>query len=209
MPENWLTNEAISNYIVFVVGVIVALIGFAIRSLIQKNKPSVVMIEKEKETSLLDIAPEARGLLQVTYNNDPISEFYETTYTIFNSGESPLENIELGLVLGELAPEDTVTFTLDAPTAGPNREVEIGMQSHIVALKIPFLNPRKQHNDYVQARLYSSKPIADTQVTGGGVGWSVMYRDRVAYKATIERIIGESSSLIEVLARLAMRGLLP
>ena len=48
MPENLFTNEAISNYIVFATGIIVAVIGFAIRSYIQKKKPSIVLVEKER-----------------------------------------------------------------------------------------------------------------------------------------------------------------
>jgi hypothetical protein len=63
MPENPFTNEAISNYIVFAAGIIVTVIAFVVRSYIQKKKPSIVLVEKEREVSLLDIAPEARYLL--------------------------------------------------------------------------------------------------------------------------------------------------
>ena len=209
MPQNWLTNEAISNYIVFAAGILAALIAFLIRALLLKKRPPVVFIEKEKETSLLDIAPDARNYLKVTYNNRPISEFYQSTYFISNTGEVPLQDINLKFVVDGLTTEDAFALVLDTPTVTAERQIEVDARSETIELKIPFLNSRKDHGDYVRAQLFASKPTKGTKIIGGGLGWSVRYHDRAARNARIAMIVEDSASVSEIALRLLGNRLLP
>jgi hypothetical protein len=196
MPPNWFTNEAISNYITFIAGVIVAIIAFLIRAWLQRKKPSIVLVEKEREVSLLDIAPEARGFLQVTYNNKVVSEFYQTTFRISNRGELPLQNVEVAFSFDN--PTDTIAFVLDRPTASGQKQVDIETKLHSLTLTIPFLNPQKEHGDYERLQLYSSKPIGNVRIMGSGIGWSTRFVDRVAqYRERTETIAEIIATLVK------------
>jgi hypothetical protein len=201
MPENWLTNEAISNYIVFGAGIIVAVIGFIVREQMTKKRPSIVIVQKEREASLLDIAPSARGFLQVTYDNQPVSEFYQTTFNIVNSGEQPLQNMEVSLSFENSS--DTISFVLDRPTASSGKQTDVDVKQHAVTLNLPYLNPFKEYGDYERLELYSTKPILGIDVSGSGIGWSVKYEDKVKYRAEIETLIASTNSLGELLLNLA------
>jgi len=69
-----LTNEAISNYLVFGAGLLVGLLLHFGRKFVRK--PAVVRLEKQKEDSLIKLSSDAKERLKVTYKDEPVNEFH-------------------------------------------------------------------------------------------------------------------------------------
>jgi hypothetical protein len=57
---DWLMSEIFSNYLIFILGLIVGLITEVVRARLQKQKPSIIQVEKERDTSLISISPDVR-----------------------------------------------------------------------------------------------------------------------------------------------------
>jgi len=207
---DWLMNETYSNYLIFLLGLIIGLITEVVRARLQKQKPSIIQVEKERDTSLISISPDVRSQLAITYlgkialsgrASKKINELRQVTFSITNIGDNSIQNIEFGINLSDTNTEDLLDVVIDDPLYD-NRDIkhefrytpegDIGLR-----IIIPFLNPYKPHSDTIKAQIYSSKAINTKGVLGGGLGWSVRYFDRVAYNAKLEKIMAKSSSPLE------------
>jgi hypothetical protein len=121
---------------------------------------------------------------------------HQAIFTANNIGEKPIENVRLDFFLENLAPDDFLEVILTNAeevqeiVAGP-----LGQDFESFAIELPFLNPRKEYEDYLGITIYAPKPLVVKTVTGKGLGWSTKYFDRVAYRRKIE------TSLAAILAR--------
>lgn len=190
MPPDWFTNEAISNYITFIAGVLVALIVWAIRTTLQRTKPSIIQVEKEFETSLVDIDPEVQKNLQVTYKDTSITELHRALFHIYNAGQEPIKDIKLRFIFSNIDPNGflEVGFYDNRIEDLEQRVTPItseGDEFEGIEIQIPFLNPYKEHQDFCTMQIYSPRPIILDHVFGIGLGWSTKYLDRAAYRRRI------------------------
>lgn len=206
----WFTNEAASNYITFLAGGLVASIVWVIGRIISKKKPSIIRVEKIFDTSLIDIHPRIRDKLKFTYEDHPIEGFYEVQFMVYNSGEAPIEDIELIFAVEDLSSvnlleavftnvekvEELKFFSPQKPDLDTVNDLPESNQDVIVnpldydpvegdpnafAIYLPFLNPLKVYEDYLGVTLYSTAPIVIKGVVGKGVGWTTKYIDRAVY----------------------------
>lgn len=192
---NWLTNDVISNYIIFVVGLIVGLIVEVIRVRLQKRKPSIIEVQREKETSLISISPEARKRLQIIYSQKEskvINELQQVTLRVENRGEQPIQNVDIGALLANADSESLLEVIVEDPL-WVNRETESGLRytpdgDLVVWMTVSFINPYKDYNDSLKIQIYSSKAIIIKTVVGGGLGWSAKYFDKVNYNEKLEAV---------------------
>lgn len=197
---NWLTNEAISNYIVFIMGLIVGLLAKIITAYLQKRKPSIIEVQKEKETSLISVSPEARKRLQISYSEPYsqkkprlIDELQQITLRVVNKGEQPIQNIEIGIVLENTDPDDFLDKIVEDPL-WDNRDSKCELHytpdgDLEIWICTSFINPYREHNDVIRVQIYSSKEINIKTVVGGGLGWSAKYFDKIAYDAKVTQTI--------------------
>ena len=202
---NWLTNEAISNYIVFVLGVAAGILAEIIRSYLRKRRVSIVRVEREKSSSLLSLSPEARKRIKITYargkETTQIDELWQTTFRIFNRGDKPISTIEVGIILEgdvysyllETIVEDHLLYN-ERKSRVDLRYTKDGQL--MLWVQTDFLNPAGMHNDEIKLEVYSSEPLQIRQVLGGGMGWSVRYFDRVAFDEETKRFVQRSLAKI-------------
>ena len=191
---NWqqlLTNEAVSNYIVFGAGLVVGLLIWATRTWMLPKPKSKVRVEKVDEASLIDVAPEARSRVVITYNGRPIDTFHQATFFISNRGDEVIDDIELGIRIDEAA--EILDKVLEDPM-GERREANasISNTNSNLQITIPFLNPDRPYKDRVVLKVYSPYALSVANLTGGGRGWTVEYADRVAYNKTMANLVGET-----------------
>jgi len=190
---NWLTNDAVSNYIVFIMGLIAGLVAEIIRTRLQKRKPSIIEVRKEKETSLISVSPEARKRLQITYSHKEarlINELQQVTLRVENIGEQPVQNVEIGVVLEDADSDNLLEIIVEDPLWN-SRESKTDLRYTPdgdlgIWICASFVNPYKEYQDTLEIQIYSSKAINIKHAVGGGLGWSVSYFDKVAYRADVE-----------------------
>ncbi len=205
---NWLTNEAISNYIVFFLGLMAGLVAEIIRTRLQKRKPSVIEVQKEDELSLISISPEARKRLQVTYSQKEsklINELQQVTLRIKNTGEQPIQDVEIGIVFENAESESLLEIIVEDTlwnSRNSKHELRYTPDGDLgVWIYTSFINPQKEHKDIITVQIYSSKTVNIKTVVGGGIGWSAKYFDKVAYNAQVESTVQLIIQIFKLLGR--------
>lgn len=191
----WLTNEAISNYIVFIAGVIVGIIGWLIVRRLTRKRPSLIRVEKGFQGQLVSIDDQVKDKLQVMYDERPITGLHQAIFTINNIGDEPIKGIEITFHLEGLEEDDF----LEAVLANPEEIQEIkvsplGPDFDSFTISLPFLNPRSKYEDYLGVTLYAPKPLAIKAVTGKGFGWATKYIDKAEYINRVAEVIIEGTA---------------
>lgn len=195
---NWsylLTPEAIATYLVFILGIIVTIIAFFIRNLINRAKPKRVKLIKVSESSLVEIDDEFKKDISISYKQKSINSIYLTTFQISNDSEKAIEGIELIINF-----QTTKILELKKDDPLLKRESEITWQDNIwsednsssFTLKFPYLNPEKLYQDKVDFRIISQNPIRVNKIIGGGREWKVEFIDRVKLSEEISNSISSS-----------------
>jgi len=228
LKQEWFKSEAISNYITCAASVFLALIGWVIVRIISRNRPSIIRVEKILETSLIDIHPRIKDELKFTYKDQPIDGFHEITFMIRNTGERPIEDIELIFAIEGLSSFDFLEvvftsterieeFTVFNPlkpesdaTAGLSESVPrvitdpleydpVALDPDAFTIYLPFLNPYKVYEDYLGVTIYASRPMVVKGVIGKGVGWTVKYVDKTVYYKKVINALGNTAPPIAYL----------
>ena len=88
--ENLLTNEAVSNYIIFLAGLVIGFIVFLIRTYIYRTKPKLLKFISRNQTSVFDVNPKVRSDLEVKYKTILIESLYLSTFTLHNTSDETL-----------------------------------------------------------------------------------------------------------------------
>ena len=193
--KDWITNEAISNYIVFVAGVIVGVVGWLIARRLTRKKPSIIRVQKEFESELIDIDSKVRDKLQILYDGHPINEFHQAIFTVNNTGEKPIEDVVITFHLEGFEDVDFIEAVLTNREEVQELTVE-SFESDLdtFTIHLPFLNPRKQYEDYLGVTLYAPKPLSIKAITGKGYGWTTKYVDRNEYIKRVSRAVIEGAT---------------
>lgn len=178
-----MTPEAISNYLTFGAGVVVAFIGWTTNRYLNRKKPRIVRVNKIAEQSLIEIAPEFKDQLKVLFDKREIDSFYQTQLQIHNSSDERVDDVSIEIHFDEaeyldVAIEDTI---LDRKTPKDGRIVDDKF-----SLSLPYLNS-EEYKDRVTISILSQKPISIKQVAGGGRDWMIKYSDIVELQLNLEK----------------------
>jgi hypothetical protein len=177
--DQWLTNEAISNYIVFIAGIIVGVIGWVIARYFTRKRPSLIQVEKKFQGQLISIDDQVKDKLQVIYDGKPITQLYEAIFTINNTGDEPIQDIEITFHFEGFEEHDFLEAVLTNPEEIQEIKVNpLGSDCDSFTIGLPFLNPRRKYEDYLGVTLYAPKPLTVKALTGKGVGWGTKYFDK-------------------------------
>ncbi|MGJ5632526.1 hypothetical protein [Nostoc sp. CALU 1950] len=189
---NWseLKNEAISNYIVFVLGVIVGVLGWIITQYISRKKPQVIEVVKGEETSVVEVDSNIKQDIKIEYKGNPVQSLYRTAYYILNRGESTIDNIKFEIQIEDQTQNNVLySVILDdsaKPLLGATTNVQtvtVGKQEILVNLD--FLNPYSGYKEKITLDVYSSSPFQTLTARGRGRGWNVKYFDQIKYSEDI------------------------
>lgn len=207
---DWFRNEAISNYIVFAAGVIVGIIGWLVAKRLTRKKPSLIQVEKKFQSELVNIDPEVKDRLRITYDGHPITELHQAIFTINNAGEEPIKDIDITFYFEGLEGQNFLEAVLTNEEEIQRIEVKpLGPDFDSLTIHLPFLNPRKEYEDYLGVTLYAPKPLSIKTVTGKGCGWSTKYIDKTEYIDRLLNVLAEGASpvgyltakLVDILVR--------
>lgn len=202
---NWselLKNEAISNYIVFALGILVGVFGWAITQYLSRKKPQVIEVVKIDEISVLEVNSNVKQDIKIEYKGNSVQSLYRTAYHIFNRGEQTIDSIKLEIEIEDQSQNNLLYSVIIDDSGKPfpgattsNVQVVTTGKKEIV-VNLDFLNPYSGHKEKVILDVYSSSPFQTLTATGRGRGWSVKYVDQIKYSESIDIII--SSLIVEM-----------
>lgn len=196
----FLTPDALATYVVFALSILIGVVSFFIMRFINRKRPKIVRLVKIAESSLIEIDPEVREDIVVTYKLQPANSLYLATFNVSYSGED--ENIEDVEIIINLQNSDIIEIIKDDPLLRRDSEVFESEENNQLVLRFPFLNRESLYQDRARIKLFALEPIKVESVTGGGRGWKVEYVDRVQLTSDIAKGISASipasGSYIEV-----------
>ncbi len=198
--QEFLTNEAISNYFVFLAGLVVGLILHFGRRLFRRR--SVVEIVKQEEEDLLKIGDDARRHLDIKHQGRPVENFVRTKFHVLNKTSSPIDHIDLNLFLVEPTRSPAVYELHVQDPLGEIRSKassveimgDIGSADLRLRIALPFLNDNRFEKDRLVINVYSPEPIRVDRLEGGGKGWMTKYFDKVSYNEGLRSVMTRSGS---------------
>jgi hypothetical protein len=185
--SNLFLNEAFSNYVVFIIGIFVGIIGWIIVKFLSRQKPQIIEVIKKEQVSLLKIDSQVKKDIKLEYKGKAINSLHRTSLDLFNKGEPPVKDFTLtiqtdtqdlqGEVLGSLVVDSSETEIDD---------VSILLSGKDIQVTVKFLNPFKQYRDCLTLYVFSSIPIKVKDAKGRGLGWGAAYFDQVEYERELE-----------------------
>ncbi len=184
--SKFLTPEAIATYLVFLLGVVVAGIGFIISRFINRDRPKKVVVAKVKETSLVEIDEEVRDDIQVTYKGRLTSSLYLSTFSISNKGKEVIDDIKVSI---QLPNANVVEAIIEDSISGRQCQVSNEENGNCLTVSIPYLNPENIYKDKLTIKTFAFRSIHVASIQGGGRGWTVDYVDRVEIQSELADII--------------------
>jgi hypothetical protein len=117
--SNLFLNEAFSNYVVFIIGIFVGIIGWIIVKFLSRQKPQIIEVIKKEQVSLLKIDSQVKKDIKLEYKGKAINSLHRTSLDLFNKGEPPVKDFTLtiqtdtqdlqGEVLGSLVVDSSET----------------------------------------------------------------------------------------------------
>lgn len=189
------TPESIATYLVFFLGVFVAIIGFFIQRAINRAKPMRIRLTKVSEASLVKINDEFKKDISISYKQESINSIYLTSFQVSNDSEKAIDDVEIIVnfqrtkVL-ELKKDDPILKRGSEITWRDNIWSEDNSSSF--TLKFPYLNQEKIYQDKVGFRVITQDPIRVNNIIGGGREWKVEFIDRVKLSEEISNSISSS-----------------
>lgn len=201
LPQ-WLTNEAISNYIVFIAGALLTSVIWLLGIRLKKRKPSIVLVEKLLDIEVLSTDDEIGERLKIEYREQPITELHEAAFRIRNIGSEPIEDVAITFHIEGLA---SMSF-LEMHVATREETQEIltlptdAQELQPLTIGAPFLNPWKVYEDYVGVTIYAPRAISVEDVTGKGLGWTTRYVDKAEYVSQLTELLTRTAPSVFVVA---------
>jgi hypothetical protein len=192
---NWsefIKNEAISNYIVFALGILVGVVGWAITQYVSRKKPQVIDVVRVEEASVLEVDSNIKQDIRIEYKGNPVQSLYRTVYHFFNRGESTIDNIRFEIHVEDQT-QNNVLYSVILDDSG--KPLSGATTSHIqaattskqeIVVNLDFLNPYSGYKEKITLDVYSSSPFQTLTARGRGRGWNVKYFDQIKYSEDID-----------------------
>lgn len=185
--NNLFLNEAFSNYVLFILGIIVGIIGWLIVRFLTRRRPQIIEVVKKEQVSLLKIDSQVEKDIKLEYKGNLVNSLYRTSLDLFNQGEETIKDFTLSIQTDTQDLQNKVLEKLIVDSSDNEiQDVNISLSGKNIELTIKFLNPFKQYRDQLKLYIFSSSPIKIKDAKGRGPGWGVLYFDQVEYEKELE-----------------------
>lgn len=187
--EQLFTSEAISNYVVFALGILVGIIGWAVSRYLNRKRPREIRLLRVEEKSLLEIPQELQKKVIVKYGDRQTSSIYTTKFEIYNASENMIENIDFIVNFNEAKILDSVindtikNRTKDTP--GSTHRIYFETNGNL-RVELPYMNSKRLYDDIVTVEILTEEKLAVTDFQGGGRDWRGTYVDLVGLENKLE-----------------------
>ena len=187
-----LTSEAISNYIVFIGGVVVTVVGWLLVRWITRKRPRIIRLVKASGASLLEVAAEVEDDIAILYQGEPVSSLHRTEFLVRNLSKQTIDDVEVTM---HFQTSSLVDVKVQDSLAQRGTTATVLESDDRMKVVLPYINSEKIYDDEVRIRVLSLDPVEVTEVTGGGREWKVEFvdRQRIINELTDE-LVGELSA---------------
>lgn len=140
--------------------------------------------------------------VKVLFDDEGVGDLSAVQFEITNESTDVIKDVSLFLPF----PQGTRVFEVSVECVPESLVVltEVASEGE-VAVRIPYLNPRRGHGDRVSLRAVCSGGVDDTTMLGGGPGWSVRHEGLLTRDEARKRMMG--LSVAGILTLLAVVGL--
>jgi uncharacterized membrane-anchored protein YhcB (DUF1043 family) len=185
--NNLFLNEAFSNYVLFILGIIVGIIGWLIVRFLTRRKPQIIEVVKKEQVSLLKIDSQVEKDIKLEYKGNSVNSLYRTSLDLFNQGEEIIKDFTLTIQTDTQDLQNEVLEKLIVDSSDNEiQDADILLSGKNIEITIKFLNPFKQYRDQLKLYVFSSSPIKIRDAKGRGPGWGATYFDQVEYEKELE-----------------------
>ncbi len=176
---DWLIGEAGAGWIIGFLGILGGVYAW-----LKRERPSHVVVQEVKRTTLLDIHPSQKEKLEVYYTPEPenretVQNLVQSQIVIYNTGTRDIsEDIRLELEISEGDSSEATSPVLiepifDDPTkSGRVYDEQNGTPITGVVITTPYLNSFPQLKHFVRGYLVSNRILDLKLSSGSGKGWS-------------------------------------
>jgi|GEM_PF-1922928 len=171
--------EALSNFVIFGLGILVTSLGFLINRWLSRKQPRKLKLLKLEELSALSIVPKVKDDLTIAYKGVDIQSLYLTIFTLHNSGVELIKDIKFSISFLDSNP--ILHFSFDSSI--PERLIEVKSVNTMTEpnkgfeVSLLYINSLKLYKDKVRLNLFSTSPVIIKEVIGGGPEWTIEYID--------------------------------
>jgi len=198
----WL-DDAFSNYVVFIAGVVVGVTGWLVVRYLSRQRPQIIEVLRKETVSMLEINSQVRDDIRVEYKGKSIGKLHRTTFDILNRGDTPVTDFSLSINTQSAdLPNATLGFLLLDPSGNEVQDSIIRVNNKDISASIKFLNPFRLYRDRLTLYIFTSEPLKVLDAKGRGLGWGVAYFDQLGYEKELSGILiatlsgGPSSSVL-------------
>ncbi|MBW4465976.1 MAG: hypothetical protein KME07_11130 [Pegethrix bostrychoides GSE-TBD4-15B] len=185
--NNLFLNEAFSNYVLFILGIIVGIIGWLIVRFLTRRRPQIIEVVKKEQVSLLNIDSQVEKDIKLEYKGNLVNSLYRTSLDLFNQGEETIKDFTLTIKTDTQDLQNKVLEKLIVDSSDNEiQDANVSLSGKNIEMTIKFLNPFKQYRDQLKLYIFSSSPIKIRDAKGRGPGWGVLYFDQVEYEKELE-----------------------
>ncbi len=136
----------------------------------RRRRPRRVVCKELGRTSLVRIRKSAREKIAISFDGKPVSRLAQVEIDVFNQGSEVVKDASVTFRF----PESTMILDISYEAVPENLKVDVEMvRGNEAEVRIPFLNPVRQHGDRVRMGFVCDGSVGQPKVVGGGEGWSV------------------------------------
>jgi hypothetical protein len=185
----WL-DDAFSNYVVFIAGMVAGITGWLVVRYISRQKPQIIEVLRKETVSMLEINSQVRDDIRVEYKSNVIDRLPRTTFDILNRGDTPVTNFSLSIQTQSAdLPKATLGHILIDPSGNEVQDSIIHIHNKDISASIKFLNPFRLYRDRLTLYIFTSEPLRVVDARGRGLGWGVAYFDQLGYEKELSGIL--------------------
>jgi hypothetical protein len=174
----WLFSEAGAGWVFG----IISLIAFIVTALKRTSPPKIVFKEISRQS--LGIADsKERDRITMAFDDQPVDKLSRLRANVTNKGSEVVKDPIIKIRI-----PDEARF-LDASIDGEfgTQQTTIDIESNIITLRMPFLNPVKPHSHVGKVVLLVDGELDGLQVTGSGEGWFLEHDESMTSEKVLRR----------------------
>ncbi len=185
--NNLFLNDAFSNYVVFVLGVLVGIIGWLIVNFLSRKRPQIIEVIRKEQVSLLKIDSQVEKDIKLEYKGTSINSLHRTSLNLFNRGQEIIKDFTVTIHTDTQDLQNQILEKLVVDSSENEvQDAEVLLSGKNIAITIKFLNPFKQYRDQLTLYIFSSTPIKVKDAKGRSPGWGASYFDQIKYEKDLE-----------------------
>lgn len=175
---SWLFSDAGAGWVFGIVSLLAVIISY-----VGRKRPNRIVIREVLRSTLGNFMGEFKKDIQILVDGKRVFQLGQIDVEIYSEGSTPVT-----------AP----VITLTVPAHSKILDVAVEAQDDCLAtseivnnkgiIKIPFLNPVREHGHFLKASIIVDGNMDNVEVTGSGVGWSVRHLRTIATDEVVSRM---------------------